>query len=503
MSFLLVHSLTEQKLLKALELGGFPLPSVAVITPNTEFNNFGNITFIIKPEVLDPKEKKNLFYDRDIFSQRIPEIFFDVNKKELYKIYEYLYNKEDKIESFFNLQDIDSLTRKNSNHIQERLEENFLIKEEYFKINNKEYLIPLKDKKIKSLLSNDKYFTEFLILNDIKLNEEFKEIIFNSLKNTEIEYTKLLGEDISKSLIDDFVNDIFYLVDNEYKFKNNEMNMTHNPTIRKILDDKILLTGQNKEINIDEYKKDIQNFIYSDKGKFIEFLYNNYTSKIFSNPHFKNGNKKIEYSLLNIEKLMLKQKTVGVEDISDSSIGKLSSKFAKQFKSFQDIEDNLHLISDKEERFENKDILNKELFNLTDKIFSYYDGSSHLNAKEDFSNSLINIKNKDYFIKSLQSNGFNIKELNNDFYKDCLSFMERVSQLENHYFEGKPQKTLYLEDFKAVLLPNNSSKILIDLLKDKVKIHFYDKNNLDEKYKILKDYEFKKPVKKLIKNLTN
>lgn len=128
---IIVHSLSEQKLRKAIELGGMPLPSIAAMKPDNEFTRFGNITFILKPESVDPKDKKNLFFDRDIFSQRIPELYYDIDKKSLTSLHKQLDQMVDNnksLEPLFNLYDLDSLKRKSSDYIEDRLKSSPIVR---------------------------------------------------------------------------------------------------------------------------------------------------------------------------------------------------------------------------------------------------------------------------------------------------------------------------------------------------------------------------------------
>lgn len=506
MSFLFVHSLTEEKLFKALDLGGFPLPSIAVIKPDTNFNSFGNITFIIKPEVLDPKNKKNLIYDRDIFSQRIPETEFDINKKQLEKICNELYEKSKNFEKFYNFQDIDSLKRKPSHYIQDRFETSMLLKKDFFDLNNKGYDIPVKKTKLSTILSESSTFVNYILKNNISTDNDFKDVIISSLREVEDKYIPLLGNEIAESVVNDVINSIFTLENGNYVFKISNQNMLYNSTIKNILKDKEILLGNDLEIDFNKYESEINDFIYKDLNSFKKYINENYLNQILYNPHFKQGNKKIEYSLQNIERIMLKQKVVGVEDASDTSIGKISSNFAKQFKSFEEINNSLNILVHQSERFEEKDSLHKQIFNLTEKIFPFYDGNRFFEAQENFSNSLKYGLNKELFLNSLKKNGFNIDLISDSFIAECSVVINSLVSLENHYFEAKPQKTLYLEDFQAVLLPKNISHEIVDFLKDKVKIHFYDKNDIESKYNVFNQYKFnfeKNIVKKTNKSLTN
>ncbi len=505
MSFLFVHSLTEDKIFKSIKLGGFPLPSIAVITPENEFTNYGDITFIVKPEILNPKDKKNLIYDRDIFSQRVPEMEYDINKKNLYKVNDYLLNKSLNFEKFYNFYDIESISRKKSSYIIERFEQSMIIKKEFFDIHNEEYKIPLKKSKFNTTLLESEKFKDYLLNNEIQLNDKFKNIILESLSEIEIKYNSLIGIEITKSIIDDIKQSIFLFQNGEYIFRNDSKNMIYNNTIKLILKDQDIIRGKDEEIDFSKYENDINDFVYSNIENYKKYLHENYFKNFLYNPHFKNGNKKLEFSLSNIEKSMLKQKAVASEDVPDTSIGKISANFAKRFKSFEEIDFNLHLIKDKQERYEQKDNINSDISSLTIELSKYSNNTRHFEILEIISEGFKFVKNYDSFINYLRKNDFNTNEINIEHFEKFNSILDKIHNLDNHYFECKPQKTLYLEDFEAVLLPKETSKELVDFLNDKVRIYFYDKDELNSKTEIFKKYSINleknknKPLTKLKK----
>lgn len=503
MSFLFVHSITEDKLLKSLELGGFPLPSIAVIKPNTAFSNFGDITFIIKPEVLNPKDNKNIFYDRDIFSQRIPETEYQVNKKELGKVIDEIYYKINGFDKFYNFNDVESLQRKSSSYIQERFESSMILKKEYFLEQNKDYQIPVKKSKLNSILSESEGFSKFIKNNDISLSNDLKEAVISALKDREEYYSSLLGSDIAKDIIKEVKDSIFKK--DTYEFKDDEYSLKNNKTFNGIKKDKNILNGQSTEIDIDKFKTDILDFTFENIKYFKVYLNEKYLSRFLSKPHFKIGNKKYDYNLENIEKIMKKQDLIGAEDVTDTSVGKISSHFARKLSSFQDIEDNIYLLKDKEDRFDKKDSLNNKIFNIANDLSDIHDSKRFFDIQESLCISLTQGSTKESLVRSLINNGFEADKIKEETINDCLSVVRELIELDNHYFEGKPQKTIYIEDCEAVLLPLNTNKDIIKKLKGKVKIHFYDKDRIETKMEIFEDHKFdlsKKNDKKIKKSLT-
>ena len=75
-----VHNLTEQKLKKALALGGFPMPSIAVTKSSIGHSTFGDISLVFSSDTIDPKaNRKNKVYSADAWTPTFPQIDYEVN----------------------------------------------------------------------------------------------------------------------------------------------------------------------------------------------------------------------------------------------------------------------------------------------------------------------------------------------------------------------------------------------------------------------------------------
>lgn len=51
---LALHNITETKLKGVLELGAFPMPSLAITMDEFPYQSFGDITFVFKKSAVDP-----------------------------------------------------------------------------------------------------------------------------------------------------------------------------------------------------------------------------------------------------------------------------------------------------------------------------------------------------------------------------------------------------------------------------------------------------------------
>lgn len=78
------HNTSEGKLRKTLELGGMPMPSLAVArTDKGGFAGYGEITFLADPRILN--EKDVTAHDADIYSPRVPQALPEYDEAEAAK----------------------------------------------------------------------------------------------------------------------------------------------------------------------------------------------------------------------------------------------------------------------------------------------------------------------------------------------------------------------------------------------------------------------------------
>lgn len=85
-----LHNLTEDKLLKVLQLGGFPMPSIAVTKTDIPFTDFGDITVVFSRETIDPANPANRVYSRDAWTPTVPRAEYRINETVAQEIIERL-----------------------------------------------------------------------------------------------------------------------------------------------------------------------------------------------------------------------------------------------------------------------------------------------------------------------------------------------------------------------------------------------------------------------------
>lgn len=101
-SLIALHNLTEEKLQKALTLGGFPMPSIAVTKTDIPHTNFGDITLVMNKSAVDPqKNKRNTVYSADAWTPTFPKIDFEINPETENRAKQTLRGISSGLDSFF------------------------------------------------------------------------------------------------------------------------------------------------------------------------------------------------------------------------------------------------------------------------------------------------------------------------------------------------------------------------------------------------------------------
>ena len=77
-----LHNLNSTKLAKALDLGGFPMPSIAVTKTDIPHTNFGDITLVMDKSTIDPQaDRRNTVYSADAWTPTFPQIEYEADSK--------------------------------------------------------------------------------------------------------------------------------------------------------------------------------------------------------------------------------------------------------------------------------------------------------------------------------------------------------------------------------------------------------------------------------------
>ena len=86
-SLMAVHNISVGNLESALELGGFPMPSIAITNANMGHAGYGDISLVFAKDSIDPSYSRNKVYSGDAWTPTFPQIGYKLNDKKTNEIY--------------------------------------------------------------------------------------------------------------------------------------------------------------------------------------------------------------------------------------------------------------------------------------------------------------------------------------------------------------------------------------------------------------------------------
>lgn len=477
-----IHNLTESKFKGVLELGGFPLPSIA-ITNNVQ-EGFGDISVLFDKTTIDPSNKLNEVYDRDVWSPRVPRT---VNKfasnienaaanlgLKSYELRERLEGntieavterllREDKvIDKFF--------TDKN---IQVEQVENVYKNKEpqaiYHKFPETQNFIKEHDITYQKLMEDTNLRENYLDVLKEWAREKYKN---SPLKSKLVDglppYIVSLEEQLNKDAKDGYYEEDLYvqsLNEDFDKIKSNEQELDEPAT--KMAQQKA------KDLKVEEHKTEIESYIREqletvNEGKYFE--------KEGVDPYTDNGRKPFsqlhtKYTLENLVKAMKKQSTIAGENMGTPGFGEIQAAMAKKFTSIGDIKASESQIVPRTQEEELTKPFRDTIWNDINEIskgYKYYnpnaDSFDYNNqyGADNASQSLFDLANSkkislENFKKILNENLIDSTKLSDELLQKTINDLIGLRDIPTEYFEAKPQRAVGFDEVQAVVIPNTTS----------------------------------------------
>lgn len=510
-----LHNLSEQNLLRVLQLGGFPMPSIAVTKVDLPHENYGNISIVFGRNTIDPEvDSRNVVYDRDAWTPTAPSTdvklkteavdsliselqgevgeysgyrydvdrFFDGRYKNgagEYVIEDYNYNKKTVGELATHNAGIMAayLKEKGADISPIYAERGFTMGWQSFTRSEAQALLQAVG--ITENITRDNITAEQRAEILEKYINYKAEKNYRLLKRRKPETTFESCYERAKSNYDDGdVSQLLFLSEDFYN-KNRPKDVLDDAATEKKLRDSISDMEDfyswlwNKIENTFEKKG-----VYNDSDAFDR--YGNRRS--FEQRHY-------AYTVGNIVKAMSKGSQEGNVFLGGMTSGALAAKLSVQFDSIESIraaQDYLKLVSNEE-----IEAFNSKTYEMYDEIVTEIAGASsdfmsNQTRRDDVGNILgecatvtpLNIENiKRKFAK--ETKGYDVGyKFNDSIANKVFALFQVLQHIPTTYFEAKPRRAVGLSEIVSVVLPKNSSTELVSKLKSKhIPYEFYDASN--------------------------
>ena len=476
-SLMVIHNLGEKKMNGILDLGGIPVPSIAVTDPNiVDHNGFGDISLLFDKSTIDPEDKRNEVYDRDIWSPTQPQIDYNIDKNNLEEVSNKLGIRTYDLEDF-------AENNSTPEYLADRLSRVEEIVDKYVKDNNIEYEEVYKKPEMRVNFNDNDNIRNFVIDNDFDVNK-----LVNN-ENLKQKYFELIKEFYDKSPLQGMAQQAYK---DKIEQLNNFIDVQKGAgdgivrVLKRYQDDfETIKSGENKIIDewqTNKNKKEaaLNNGLKEYLVKETQPLFTEkgiYNGKDYLTP---SGNRRSfwqlhdEYNLENLVNALTKGETTGSEKTLVTGYGQIQAKMSNKFNSIEDIKNAKNqLMPEAEvkkitEEYSNAiaediDELSKYMY---DSMFSFDNASNLI-----FDYASEKTHDEKSFMKNAKEYGINrvptelINKINSD--------LENLKNIPTDYFEAKPQRAVGLDEIQAAIIPSNTSAELKQRIND-AGINYYE-----------------------------
>lgn len=464
-----IHNISESKLLDAMELGGLAVPSIAITKDNSNFDGYGNISLIFDKSTIDPLNIDNKVYDADVYSKRFPKTInklTDKNANAFVERFEYA-GKIFKTSISGYVDELQGMSKKEAKDL---IKNEYFVKYQYLK--EKGIDVEIAKTELPNVARINTHFVRDFAAKhpEIKIND----LSFDDIDKLKPEIENLYNEnykdkefkvELSYSLLDDFINAVI-------KYNNDKNAFVVNDTakIESTINDKIKSLG---ESNYSKWLDDVLDKYYSKEKYFRNNAepFDNYgRSRNFDALYN-------EYNLPNIVRYMKGQ--VRNEEGYNYGTGNIRSLLTKQYKTIEEIKKDSDKIMPKGEAMER---LKKESDDATYALAEEIAKTARAveNKYEEVNiacDILVDIAKTNLTESAInkQFSEYNHKMPSLELIAQIQRYMNNLKKMPTEYFEAKPQRAVMFDEVKAIIVPKETDERIIDFFKDKgAKVEFYD-----------------------------
>lgn len=475
-----VHNLKEDNLNKALELGGFPMPSIAITKKQIGHSGYGDISVLFKKETVDPKNKDNRVFGADAYTARFPRVDYKVNEEELSKLAERIGTSANYIDAnAFNGNDLKTAAMK--------LSEMMEVKERFIRENNLKVepvlRMPTAEPSfmgrgaVKEYLNNENITVDKLVY-DKKVREGLLDTIREktSLKALGEKWATKINDNLSDMESD---KEIYNILKEQYQ---TYLDIAQGKA--KPIEDRYSYTdGVNNTIKDNQDAFELYTLELAEPVIGKAGIYNGkeyYTAS---------GNLRSFEALhddYNIENIVKAMKSAGVKNEEGSlipGIGEVRAAVSKDFKSIEDIKKQEGRLLDLTP--EQVDEIYSESRELYQKIVSEIVDNNKTISDNSFFDRDIAGRNiieavkgglkPEKIQKSMQKY---YKNISSNIANDIVRLGTILKDIPVKYFEGKPQRAVGFNEVAAVVIPDSISEKTKDKLKQAgIKAYEYKTDN--------------------------
>lgn len=494
-----LHNLTADKLTKSLELGGLPMPSLAITKADIPHSNFGDITLVFGKETIDPKaNKKNKVYSADAWTPVFPRTEYEANSEVEKKISQKVRDLSGKVDDYFQ-RDLNRVSYDFEDYLNrydgeegliQNVMDNYGLKAAYLEEHGKHVEKVTMQKEAEKGFnpdSADKYQKIMDILG-VTTADEINKVNLKEARDNHGAELEAVYPGITATAMR--MGRLFNVVKSYIENKNS------GPVYQTVTDGAATEKAVDNALDTEGYEAWVRNLfsgIEKDKG-----IYNN--KDIFT----PSGNRRsfkqthLPVTLENIVKAMASQNGGKTKNVSGfNGVKTLRAATAETFKSV----DEMH---QRKDRLQN--LTDEQLEAITDdlqtRLYSVIETIDNESGQTGGSNSLFRFDSIGETLTEIGESGkFGVADIQNVFKQysrnisddtalEVKQLLYDVSQMPVNIFEAKPERVVSFDEAKVFVIPNNTdAKLKQELLNRGYSIAEYDPNIEGHRQQVVNQFE--------------
>ena len=506
-----LHNLQSSELLKTLDLGGLPMPSIAVIKAGSEHEQYGDVSLILPKETIDPKANKdNNVYGGDAWTPTYPRIEYKPNEKIAKKISDKYYGLANEIGydavrpmySYVNELE-DTLNRAGGEAAMlEKLYEDTEMMNVYLQDIGKGKVEPVVKETVTEISEVEAEMNQFLI---DAMGEDFVVSFKAPAGENPMKYRAAFMEQHESKIRDAYKR--YFMEEHAFTQEeaDNALDNTTKRDLMKIMREAYMFT-QNKGVTVktetdyNATREAIRNAASEGYKEWVDSLFKGVEGKsgIRNNQDYytRSGNPRNwdalhwENTLENVVKVMKGQEDTGTG--SFSPFNSLFSKAHKRYGSIAEVKaDSNRLNKIPEDEYEAlKDSFSSRFAAIAESIKDPAERNPFIatdQAGELIVDAVRTQKTKSGMLNYLRKWNSRATAQTVD---DVVSLVSDIANMPTGYFEAKPKRAVGLEEVGVFVIPNNAdAKLKQELLNRGYSIAEYDPNVEGDRQRVVNGFE--------------
>lgn len=502
-----VHNMQVSELERTLDLGGLPMPSIAIIKAKSGHSEYGDVSLVFPKSTIDPKaDKNNKVYGGDAWTPVYPTIEYKPNEKVTKKIndkyyelsrkfgydesrplYNYVYDLEEKLNR-----------HKGETELINELYDDTKMMQLYLLDSGKSKIETIKKETRTELTDAEVEMNEFFI-NELGANV-VDEVMWDG-NGTPMSYRKNYLSKYGDSIREAYkklLSEVYQFTDEQVQ---NVLDSTKTADYLRFMRDahKYRQNGRVTTKTEDDYtatKEAIRDASGDGYRGWIDSLFKGIEEKsgIRNNvDYFTNsGNRRSwealhwENNLENVVKVMKSQDNGVAAIFSGHAIWAVSAKDYRSVDEMKADSDRLKRLSE-EEYNEIKEGFGTRFQEIAESIMSKTESNPFIaadNAMECIIEAVRNSKTKSGILKNLKEYPqLTVTETTVD---DIVSLVSDISNMPTEYFEAKPKRAVGLNEIATAIIPDATNESTKTRLNDMgIKFVEYESGNEQSRLKAL------------------